>query len=294
MAVDTLPAEQTLPTPPSDLEVGRLPLGHRISNWVRSHLVALFAMLALIYLFLPIAVVVVFSFNSTAPNGRGSVAWQGFSTEAWTNICVDPNICRAVGTSLQIGLLATIGGVLLGTLISFALVRHRFRGRQSTNLTIFLPMATPEVVMGASLLTLFLNTRIPLGIATILIAHIMFTISFVVVTVKARLAVLDPRLEQAAMDLYANERETFRYVTLPLVAPGIAAAALLSFSLSFDDFIITYFNKGPSVTTFPVYVWSAAARGVPPQVYVIGTLMFFGALALVVMAQLAGRVRRKA
>jgi spermidine/putrescine transport system permease protein len=184
--------------------------------------------------------------------------------------------------------------VLLGTLISFALVRHRFRGRQTTNLTIFLPMATPEVVMGASLLTLFLNTKIPLGIGTILIAHIMFTISFVVVTVKARLAVLDPRLEQAAMDLYADERETFRYVTLPLVAPGIAAAALLAFSLSFDDFIITYFNKGPSVTTFPVYVWSAAARGVPPQVYVIGTLMFFGALALVVMAQLAGRVRRKA
>ena len=167
---------------------------------------------------------------------------MGFSTDAWTNICVDPNICRAVGTSLQIGVLSTIAGTVLGTMIAFALVRHRFRGRQSTNLTIFLPMATPEVVLGSSLLALFLSTRIPLGIVTVLIAHVMFTISFVVVTVKARLAGLDPRLEQAAMDLYADEKQTFRYITLPLVAPGIAAAALLAFSLSFDDFIITYFN----------------------------------------------------
>ena len=294
MAIDAVAREQEVPSPqPPEIEAGRLPLYYRASHWVRSHLVAVFAIIALVYLFLPIAVVVLFSFNSVGANGRGSTAWQGFSTDAWTNICVDPNICRAVGTSLQIGLFATIGGVILGTLISFALVRHRFRGRQTTNLTIFLPMATPEVVMGSSLLALFLNTQIPLGFATVLIAHIMFTISFVVVTVKARLAVLDPRLEQAAMDLYADEKQTFRYVTLPLVAPGIAAAALLAFSLSFDDFIITFFNKGPSVTTFPVYVWAAAARGVPPQVNVIGSLMFFGALALVVTAQLAGRVRRR-
>ena len=271
----------------------RLPLHYRLTRYLRSHFIPAIGILGLIYLFVPIAVVFAFSFNDRLPNGRGSVSWVGFSTNAWTNICVDPNICRAVGTSLQIGVLSTIAGTVLGTMIAFALVRHRFRGRQSTNLTIFLPMATPEVVLGSSLLALFLSTRIPLGIVTVLIAHVMFTISFVVVTVKARLAGLDPRLEQAAMDLYADEKQTFRYITLPLVAPGIAAAALLAFSLSFDDFIITYFNKGPSITTFPVYVWASAARGVPPQVNVIGSLMFFGALALVLLAQLAGKVKRR-
>jgi spermidine/putrescine transport system permease protein len=158
---------------------------------------------------------------------------------------------------------------------------------------IFLPMATPEVVLGASLLALFLNMGLPLGFVTISIAHIMFCISFVVVTVKARLQGMDPRLEEAAADLYADEKETFRYVTLPLVAPGIAAAALLSFSLSFDDYIITNFNSG-TVVTFPMYVWGAAQRGIPPQVNVIGSIMFFGALAIVLIAQGVGRARRKA
>ena len=161
-----------------------------------------------------------------------------------------------------------------------------------TNLLIFLPMATPEVVLGASLLALFLNLGASLGVGTILIAHIMFCISFVVVTVKARLSGLDPRLEQASMDLYADERATFRYVTLPLVMPGIASAALLSFSLSFDDFIITNFNNGTTVT-FPLYVWGAAQRGIPPQVNVIGSIMFFGALAIVLVAQGIGSARRK-
>ena len=153
-------------------------------------------------------------------------------------------------------------------------------------------MATPEVVLGASLLALFLNLGASLGFVTILIAHIMFCISFVVVTVKARLAGLDPRLEQASMDLYADERATFRHVTLPLVMPGIASAALLSFSLSFDDFIITNFNNGTTVT-FPLYVWGAAQRGIPPQVNVIGSIMFFGALAIVLIAQVVGAARAK-
>jgi len=295
MAIDTAPTRSaSSPTPESrKTPAGRPSMAHRVNVWVRRHLIAVLAFLGLSYLFLPIAVVVIFSFNALQPNGRPSVAWQGFTTAAWTNICVDENICPAVVSSLKIGFFATVVGTLLGTLIAFALVRHRFRGRTATNLTIFLPMATPEVVMGSSLLVLFLNVGRPLGFVTVLIAHIMFTISFVVVTVKARLAGLDPKLEQAAMDLYADERQTFRYITLPLVAPGIAAAALLAFSLSFDDFIITYFNKGPSLTTFPVYVWAAAGRGVPPQVNVIGSLMFFGALGLVVMSQLVGRVRRR-
>jgi spermidine/putrescine transport system permease protein len=159
-------------------------------------------------------------------------------------------------------------------------------------------MATPEVVLGSSLLALFLNMyvgswQMPLGFWTILIAHIMFVISFVVVTVKARLSGLDPRIEQAAMDLYADERATFRYVTLPLVAPGILGAALLSFSLSFDDFIITNFNSG-SVVTFPMYIWGAAQRGIPPQVNVIASIMFFGALGIVLTAQVISARRRRA
>jgi spermidine/putrescine transport system permease protein len=262
----------------------------RSLRWVRDHVIAIAAFLALIYLFLPIAVVVIFSFNK--PEGRQNVTWNQFSLDAWTNICRDPTICDSVGQSLQIAVIATAVATLLGTLISFALVRHRFKGRTATNLLIFLPMATPEVVLGASLLALFLNLGAPLGFGTIVIAHIMFCISFVVVTVKARLAGLDPRLEQAAADLYADERATFRYVTLPLVLPGIVSAALLAFSLSFDDFIITNFNNGTTVT-FPLYVWGAAQRGIPPQVNVIGSIMFFSALGIVVVAQIVGAARRK-
>ena len=262
----------------------------RLWRWIRNHVIAICAVLALVYLFLPIAIVVIFSFNE--PKGRQNTVWNEFSFDAWTNICRDPSICGSVVTSLQIALVSTAVATLLGTLIAFALVRHRFRGRTMTNLLIFLPMATPEVVLGASLLALFLNLGASLGVGTILIAHIMFCISFVVVTVKARLSGLDPRLEQASMDLYADERATFRYVTLPLVMPGIASAALLSFSLSFDDFIITNFNNGTTVT-FPLYVWGAAQRGIPPQVNVIGSIMFFGALAIVLVAQGIGSARRK-
>lgn len=270
--------------------VYRPSLWHRTSRWIREHVIAAYGLLALAYLFTPIAVVFVFSFNK--PTGRQNSTWNEFSLDAWTNIARDPTIVKAVTTSLQIALVSTTIATILGTLISFALVRHRFAGRSATNLLIFLPMATPEVVLGASLLALFLNLGLPLGFVTISIAHIMFSISFVVVTVKARLQGMDPRLEEAAADLYADEKATFRYVTFPLVAPGIAAAALLSFSLSFDDYIITNFNSG-TVVTFPMYVWGAAQRGIPPQVNVIGSIMFFGALALVLIAQGVGRARRK-
>ncbi len=172
------------------------------------------------------------------------------------------------------------------------MARHRFRGRAVTNLLIFVPMATPEVVMGSSLLTLFVDLGMPLGDWTILIAHIMFCLSFVIVTVKARLAGLDPRLEQAARDLYANETQTFIRVTLPLVLPGIVAAALLSFSLSFDDFIITNFNSGGSVT-FPMFVWGAAQRGTPVQINVIGTAMMLVALIVVLGGSLLRRRRAR-
>ncbi|MDQ7907733.1 ABC transporter permease [Phytohabitans sp. ZYX-F-186] len=258
----------------------------KLGRWLSDHWVMGAGVLVLAYLFLPIAVVVGLSFNE--PSSRLSYDFNEFTLDNWTNPCGPGDMCDAVVRSVQIGFLATVVATALGTLMAFALVRHRFRGRGATNLLIFLPMATPEVVMGSSLLALFVAGGVPLGFWTVVIAHVMFCVSFVVVTVKARLSGLDGRLEEAAMDLYASELQTFRKVTLPLVFPGIVAAALLAFSLSFDDFIITNFNSGTTVT-FPMYVWGAAQRGIPPQVNVIGTAMFLIALLLV----LSTSVRRR-
>ena len=255
--------------------------GTNLRRWLSRNAIRIYAVLAFTYLFIPVAYTFAFSFNDS---GKSNLAWRGFTTEKWANPCGAPDVCPALVNSLKIGLFATVLATVLGTMVAFALARHRFRGRSVTNLTIFLPMATPEVVLGASLLALFLNVGVPLGTTTIVVAHVMFCISFVVVTVKARLAGLDPRLEQAAMDLYADEVQTFRRITLPLVAPGILAGALLAFSLSFDDFIITNFNSG-DVNTFPKFVWVSSLRGIPAQANVIASAMFFLALAAVVLAQ---------
>ena len=251
--------------------------------WLRRHVLSVVGLLVMGYILAPNLVVILFSFN--APNGRYNYEWTRFSLDAWTNPCGSPGMCEALGLSLRVGLIASVVATVLGTMVAFALGRHRFRGRAATNLLIFLPMATPEVVMGSSLLTLFISLGIPSGGTTILIAHIMFCLSFVIVTVKARVASLDPRLEQAAADLYANELQTFLRVTLPLVAPGIAAGGLLAFSLSFDDYIITNFNASPSSVTFPMFVWGAAQRGTPVQINVVGTVMFLSAVAVVGIAQ---------
>ncbi|MFM9136380.1 MAG: ABC transporter permease [bacterium] len=259
-------------------------------NWLRRNLIGIVAVLVLIYLFIPIAVVAILSFND--PAGKFNVAWNEFSLEAWQNLCGVPGVCSSFATSIQIGVLATIVGTILGTMIAFALVRYRFRGRSSTNLLIFLPMATPEVVLGSSLLALFLNLAFPLGFWTVVIAHIMFIISFVVVTVKARLQGMDARLEEAAQDLYAGPAATFRYVTFPLVLPGILGAALLGFSLSFDDYIISAFNAG-TLVTFPIYIWGAAQRGIPVQVNALATLVFALTLVLVLTIQFVNYRRRR-
>ena len=260
--------------------------------WIRRHLLAFAALAVLAYMLVPNIIVAVFSFND--PVGRYNYTWTQFSTDAWANPCGAQGICESVGLSLRIGLVASLIATILGAMIAFALGRHRFRGRSSTNLLIFMPMATPEVVMGSSLLTLFLMMGVPSGGLAISIAHIMFCISFVVVAVKARVATLDPRLEEAAADLGANALQTFVRVTLPLAAPGIAAGALLAFSLSFDDYIITNFNASPSSITFPMYVWGAAQRGAPVQVNVIGTIMFLVALLAVLTGQLLTNRRQKA
>ena len=259
-------------------------------RWFGNNLIRIYAFLGFTYLFIPIAYTFAFSFNDS---GKSNLVWRGFTFANWQNPCGAPDVCTALGNSIQVGLIATFFATLLGTLIAFALGRHSFKGRSTTNLLIFLPMATPEVVMGASLLGMFLTLQINPGFTTTIIAHTVFCISFVVVTVKARIASLDPRLEQAAMDLYASEFETFRRVTLPLVMPGIAAAALLAFSLSFDDFIITNFNSG-TMMTFPKFVYVSSARGIPPQANVIGSMMFFIALAIVIAGQIVGRKKKHA
>ena len=264
--------------------------GRGPGRWLADHLVLVLGLLVLVYMTVPVLVVMLMSFND--PASRNSYSFDGFTLANWTDVCGPYQLCESLVTSLQIGLLATLGATLLGTLMAFAMVLHRFRGRSAANLLIFLPMATPEVVMGSSLLALFVNVGVAgfLGFWTILVAHVLFCLSFVVVTVKARLAGLDPRLEQAAMDLYANEWQTFWRISFPLVFPGILGAALLSFSLSFDDFIITNLNAGQEVT-FPMFVWGAAQRGIPPQINVVGTIMFLVAMSVVLVGELGSRRR---
>ena len=243
-----------------------------VLGFVRHHLLTAYSLLMFVYLLLPIGVVILFSFNN--PSGRFNYTWQGFTLKYWQNWNSVPGLWGAMKLSLEIALIASLVATALGTLIALALVRYGFRGRGSTNLLIFLPLSTPEIVLGASLLTLFLNvTFVQLGFWTILIAHVMFCISFAVVTVKARLVGFDRHIEEAAMDLGANEWTTFRKVTLPLIAPAILAALLLCFAISVDDFVVTYLNAG-SETTFPLFVWGAARVGAPPQVNVFGTAIF--------------------
>lgn len=252
------------------------------------HLLTMYAALVLGYLFLPIAVMVLFSFN--APRGRFNFVWQGFTLDAWLHPFAVPGLGDAMVLSLEIAAISTVIATVLGTLIALALVRYRFRGLAATNLLILLPLTSPEIVIGASLLTLFLQMGVETGFMTIVIAHVMFNISYVVVTVRARLRGFDWTLEEAAMDLGCNEFQTFRRVTLPLIFPGILAGALLAFALSLDDFIITLFNSGQEVT-FPLFVWGAARVAVPPQINVMGTMIMGTTVALVGASLLLQRLR---
>jgi spermidine/putrescine transport system permease protein len=263
--------------------------------FLRRHALTVYSVLAFAYLLLPIAVVIAFSFNN--PTGRFNYTWRGFTLDNWKNWDAVPGLRSAIVLSLEIALLASIVATALGTMIALALVRYGFRGRGATNLLIFLPLSTPEIVLGASLLTLFLNKTVEnvvnFGFWTILIAHVMFCISFAVVTVKARLVGFDRHLEEAAMDLGADEWTTFRKVTLPLIAPAILSALLLCFAISIDDFVVTYFNAGTR-TTFPLFVWGSARVGAPPQVNVIGTAIFVVAVTVMVTNVLVQNRRARA
>ena len=258
----------------------------RAQLWLADHFVMLSAVAVLLYLFLPVAYTFVFSFND---HGKTNIVWQGFTWEHWQHPCGVPGACESLVTSLQVGFLSTLLATVLGTMMALAMTRYAFRGKATTNLLVFVPMATPEIVLGASLLTIFVqgfaNIGINLGFTTIVFAHIMFCLSFVVVTVRARIQSLDPRIEEAAQDLYASPRQTFWSVTFPLILPGILGAAMLAFSLSFDDFIITNFVSG-NESTFPKFVYVSSRRGSPAEANVIGFSMFVVAVVLVVGAQL--------
>ena len=253
-------------------------LGRRSIDW----LLNAYAGLALIYLLVPIAVIIVFSFNE--PVGRFNFIWQEFSLDAWKDPFGGPvpGIGDALSNSVQIAALSTVGATILGTITALALVRYEFKGRAPVNFFIFIPLATPEVVLGAALLSLFLNAAVATGFGTILIAHIMFNLSFVVITVRSRLIGFDRSLEEAAQDLGATPWETFRLVTLPLIMPGVLAAALLAFALSIDDFVITNFNSGSTIT-FPLFIWGAARVAIPPQIYVIATMIFLVTVAAMLL-----------
>jgi spermidine/putrescine transport system permease protein len=262
----------------------------RALGFARRQALTVYSLLFFAYLLLPIAIVIAFSFNH--PTGKFNYTWQGFTWDNWRYWDGVPGIRSAIILSLEIAFVASLVATVLGTLIALALVRYGFRGRGTTNILIFLPLSTPEIVLGASLLTLFLNLNVIFGFWTILIAHIMFCISFAVVTVKARLVGFDRHLEEAAMDLGANEWMTFQKVTLPLIAPAILAALLLCFAISIDDFVVTYFNSGSKVT-FPLFVWGAARVGAPPQVNVIGTAIFLVALTAMLANVLIQTYRSK-
>ena len=246
--------------------------------------------LVLGYLFLPVLVVILFSFNDI--NRGFNVVWQGFTLRHWMDPFRVPDIVESLATSVVIAFLASLIATILGTLIALALVRYGFRGRGTTSVFLFLPMATPEVVLGSSLLALFITMRVATGFWTIVIAHILFIMSYAVVTVRARIAGYDRHLEEAAMDLYSDEWSTFRRVTLPMILPVVLAAFMLGFALSFDDFIVTNFNSG-TIQTWPMYVWGASRRGIPPQVNVWATAIFLmTTVAMFVTLRVQGRRAR--
>jgi spermidine/putrescine transport system permease protein len=259
--------------------------GARLSRAV----LPIFTALAVGYLFLPIAVMIIFSFND--PLGRQNITWQGFTLENYITIWSRPDITGPMLNSLIIATVATIIATILGTLIGLALTRYEFRGRGSLNLLIYIPMAAPEVILGAALLAMLVSAGVQRGMTTIVIAHVLFCISFVVVTIRARIAGFNRSLEEAAMDLGADEMTTFRKVTLPLIFPGILAAALLSFALSIDDYVVTSFVAGQT-PTFPLWVYGASRFGVPPEVNVLGTLIFAFAFVAIIGQILWARRRR--
>ena len=260
----------------------------RRRRWTRLILPA-YTWLMILYFSLPILVMIAFGFNDT--KGRLNLRWQGFTLNWYRNLFENPGLTAALRNSLLIAVISTVVSVILGTMIGLALGRYRFRGKNVYDLVIFSAISAPELVLGASLLSLFITFQFARGFVTIVVAHVAFSVSFVAVTVRARVLGLDPTLEEAAQDLGADPWTTFRKITLPLLAPGIVAGALLAFALSIDDYVVTSFVNG-QVETFPIWVYGATRIGVPPQVNVMGTLIFLGGVAIAVGNAVLARRQR--
>lgn len=239
------------------------------------------------WLALPIAIMVLFGFNDTS--GKQNFRWEGFTLRWYAQLFDRTDLTAALVNSLTIALISTAVSTVLGTMAGLALARYRFRGRGAATLVTFMAISCPELVMGASLLSMFVTFGLPRGYATIVAAHVMFSIAFVAVTVRARASLLDPALEEAARDLGAGPWTRFRLVTLPMIRPGVVAGALLAFVLSIDDFVITDFTSGATLT-FPLWIYGSTRTGTPPQVNVMGTVIFAaGILVAVLSARRNGR-----
>jgi spermidine/putrescine transport system permease protein len=257
---------------------------------MRSRLLHVYTWLVIGWLCLPIGVMILFGFNDT--KGRYNQTWQGFTLKWYGRLFAIPDLTQALINSLTIALLCSLISAVLGTMIGLALGRYKFRGRASTDLVMFAAISSPEIVMGASLLALFVSLGVHLGYLTILFAHVMFSLSFVAVVVRARVLTLDRFIEEAARDLGAGPWTTFRLVTFPMIFPAVLAGALLAFALSIDDFVITSFNSGSTIT-FPLWIWGATRVGLPPQVNVMGTLIFVAGVLLAIGNGLLARRRAR-
>lgn len=239
------------------------------------------AYLLLLFLYVPIVILVIYSFNASQ---RGAV-WTGFTLHWYNVLFNDRAVKKALEVTLWVGFWSTLIATVFGTLAAFALERFpRFRGRMPFDAVLYLPIIIPDIVMAISTLLFFVVLGVPLSRYTILIAHVAFNVAYVAVVVRARLADMDRTLEEAAMDLGADEWRTFRYIILPLLMPGILAGALLAFTLSLDDFVITFFVSGPGSTTLPVRVYSMIRLGVTPEVNAISTLMLLGSIMLLLIS----------
>lgn len=248
------------------------------------------AIFGFLYLFAPIFIIILYSFND--PVGKFNITWSGFTLDNWASPFAEEQLTDALWVSLRIAFVSTIISTILGSLMAIALSRYRFKGSSGINLFLVLPLTSPEVVIGASLATLFLNRGVDFGYVTVIIAHVMFQISFVALTVRARIRGFDWGLEQAAMDLGATPLRAFWKITFPLILPGILAASLLSFALSIDDFIITFFNAG-SLVTFPLQIFGASRVEIPPQINVLASMILFTSVGIMIFGAAFGNARQK-
>ncbi|WP_148040407.1 ABC transporter permease [Brevibacillus fluminis] len=245
-----------------------------------------YASLIYLFLYLPIAILFIYSFNKSKLNA----VWTGFTFDWYVKLMHNSDVLDATYTSLLVALVSTVFATMIGTLAAVGMYRYHFRGKTALDAMLYLPIVIPEIVMGISMLALFAQLKVPLGFWTLVAAHITFSIPFVVVVVKARLDGFDKSIEEAAMDLGATPWQTFIKVTLPVIAPGVIASALLAFTLSIDDVIISFFVAGPGSATLPLKIFSMVKFGVTPEINALSTLMLLVTLCIAIMAE---RIRMK-